>query len=110
MVQGFYHSVLGLPISLGAIQKVIDRASEATLPHYEAIRDKARSSKVNHIDETPWYDSGGLHWLWVMVSPVIAFFMVHGKRVMTPINQDQNLRYLKHPILPLSICSRNKAL
>ena len=24
--------------------------------------------------------------------------------VMTPINQDQNLRYLKHPILPLSIC------
>ena len=58
MIQGFCHSVLGLPISLGAIQKVIDRASEAILPHYEAIRDKARSSKVNHIDETPWYNSG----------------------------------------------------
>jgi len=73
--------VPGLPISLGAIQKVIDRASEAILPHYEAFQDKARSSKVNHIDKTPWYNSGsGLHRLWVMVSPVIAFFMVHGKR------------------------------
>jgi len=51
MLQGFCHSVLGLPISLGAIQKVIDRASEAILPHYEAIQNKARSSKVNHIDE-----------------------------------------------------------
>ena len=80
MIQGFCHSVLGLPISLGAIQKVIDRASEAILPHYEAIQNKARSSKVNHIDETPWYNSGGLHWLWVMVNPLIAFFMVHGKR------------------------------
>ena len=73
MLQGFCHSVLGLPISLGAIQKVIDRASEAILPHYEAIRDKGRSSKVNHIDETPWYNSGGLHWLWVMINPMIAF-------------------------------------
>jgi len=41
MVQGFCHLVLGLPISLGAIQKVIDHASEAILPHYEAIQDKA---------------------------------------------------------------------
>ena len=45
MVQDFCHSVLGLPINLGAIQKVIDRASEAILPHYEAIQNKARSSK-----------------------------------------------------------------
>lgn len=79
-IQTFCSSVLGFKISLGAIQKVIDRASKAILPHYEAIRDKARSVEVNHIDETTWKNCGKLNWLWVMASPVVAFFMVHTNR------------------------------
>jgi len=79
-IQSFCSSVLGVKISLGAIQKVIDRASKAILPHYEAIRDKARSVEVNHVDETTWKNSGKLNWLWVMASPVVAFFMVHTNR------------------------------
>jgi len=80
MVQSFCSSVLEIPISLGAIQKVIDRASEAIKPHYEAIGAKARAMEVNHVDETPWYNGGKLNWLWVMVSPAAAFFMVHTNR------------------------------
>jgi transposase len=80
MVQTFCSSVLDLPISLGAIQKVIDRVSEAIKPHYEAIRDKARASKVNHMDETPWHKSGKLNWLWVMANKAVAFFMIHTNR------------------------------
>lgn len=80
MVQSFCSSVLGIPISLGAIQKVIDRGSEAVKPHYEAIGDRARTEEVNHVDETPWYNGGKLNWLWVMASPVAAFFMVHTNR------------------------------
>ena len=80
MVQSFCSSVLELPISLGAIQKVIDRASEAIEPHYEAIRDQARASKVNHLDETPWYQGGKLNWLWVMANSVGAYFMIHNHR------------------------------
>ncbi len=38
LVQDFCHSVLRVPISLGAIQKVIDRTSQALLPHDEASR------------------------------------------------------------------------
>ena len=79
-IQSFCSSVLGCTISLGAIQKIIDRASRAILPHYEAIRDKARSVAVNHVDETTWKNSGKLNWLWVMASPVVAFFMVHTHR------------------------------
>ena len=80
MVQTFCSSVLELPISLGAIQKVIDRASEAIKPHYEAIRDKARTSRVNHLDETPWHKGGKLNWLWVMANSAVAFFMIHTNR------------------------------
>ena len=79
-IQAFCSSVLGCNISLGAIQNIIDRASRAILPHYEAIGDKARAVAVNHVDETPWKNSGKLNWLWVMANSVVAFFMVHTNR------------------------------
>src|SRR5208337_1604098 len=80
MVQRFCSSVLRIPISLGAIQKVIDRASKAIEQHYEAFKDKARACRINHVDETPWHKGGKLNWLWVMTNPVVAFFMIHTNR------------------------------
>jgi transposase len=80
IVQNFCASVLGLPISLGAIQKVIDRASAAIEPHYDAIGDAVRSAPVNHVDETSWRRLGRLAWLWVMGNAWTAFFMIHAHR------------------------------
>jgi transposase len=79
-VQEFCSSVLGVPISRGAIQRVVDRVSEAITPHDEAIAEKARGVPVNYLDETAWYQHGVLAWLWVMVNPTVAFFMVHASR------------------------------
>jgi len=79
-IQTFLNSVLGVPISQGAIQKVIDRGSQATLPYYEAIKQAAREAHVNHLDETPWHDGGKLKWLWVMANTTVAFFMIHTNR------------------------------
>ena len=72
----FVKSVLGVAISRGAIQRAIDRTSEAIKPLYEAIGQAARQAKVNYIDETPWYQNGILMWLWVMVNPSVAFFKI----------------------------------
>lgn len=52
IVQKFCASILGIPISLGAIQKISDRVSSAIEPHYQEIGDVARQSEVNQIDET----------------------------------------------------------
>lgn len=79
-VQEFCGSVLGVPISQGAIQRAVDRVSEALKPHYEAIAEKARSAPVNYIDETSWYQHGVLAWLWVMVNTTAAFFKVQASR------------------------------
>jgi len=79
-IQTFLWSVLGVPISQGGIQKVIDRVSRAIEPHYEAIKETARSSPINHLDETPWYDGGKLKWLWVMANHTVAFFMIQSRR------------------------------
>ena len=79
-VQDFCHSVLGLCISTGGIQRVIDRMSNAIEPIYDEIGNQARRQEVNGIDETSWFKSGKLHWLWTMVNSVVAFFMIHPNR------------------------------
>jgi transposase len=68
MVQTFCASVLQIPISLGAIQKVLDRVAQA------------RHARVNYIDETPWFLSNTLQWLWVMVSDRAALYLIHPHR------------------------------
>ena len=40
MVQSFCASVLGVPISLGAIQKVLDRVTQAIDPYYAVMASK----------------------------------------------------------------------
>jgi transposase len=63
-VQEFCASVLGGPISRGAIQRAVDRVSAAITPH----------------DETAWYQHGVLAWLWVMVNTTVALFKVQASR------------------------------
>lgn len=73
-------SFLNFPISLGAIQKVIDRVSAAILPHYQVIAQTARQAFVNGIDETIWKMNGKLMYIWAMVNSNVAFFMMHQRR------------------------------
>jgi len=80
MVQEFCQSVLGVHISRGAIQRAVDRVSEAITPYYAAIAAKARRAEVNYIDETAWYQHGVLAWLWVMVNTTVALFKVQASR------------------------------
>jgi transposase len=80
MGQTLCASVLQIPISLGAIQKVLDRVAQAIEPHYSAIAMQARHARVNSIDETPWFLTNTLQWLWVMASSPVAFYMIHPHR------------------------------
>ena len=80
IVQSVCASVLRVPISLGAIQKVLDRVTQAIAPYYAVIAQQARHAPVNYIDETPWYCRNALEWLWVMASERVAFYMIHPRR------------------------------
>lgn len=78
--QEFCRSVLKFKISLGAIQKVIDRVSQAIKPHYQAIAKVAHQSEVNGIDESPWKKNGVLMYLWAMVNKSVAYFKIQQHR------------------------------
>jgi transposase len=79
-VEDFIQNVFEVPISTGAIQKVIDRVSEALSPVHAAIGANVRGAAVNHVDETSWQQAGVLKWLWTMTNALGSFFMVHSKR------------------------------
>lgn len=86
-VQQFLSSVLGVSISTGALQKVIDRVSCAIEPAYERIGHVARSDSVGYIDETSWFKAGKLQWLWVMVTAGVALYLVHPRRSREAFNE-----------------------
>jgi transposase len=79
-LQTFGASVLQVPLSLGAIHKMLDRVAHAIEPHYQAMARQARQATVNSIDETPWFLTNTLHWLWVMAREAVAFSMSHPHR------------------------------
>jgi transposase len=78
--QDFVLSVLGVPISQGAIQNILERASQAIAPHYETIKAVVHAATVNHADETVWKQKKLLEWLWLLCNQKAAFFMLHGSR------------------------------
>lgn len=78
--QDLLFSVFGIPISQGAIQNILERASQAIEFHYESIKEVVHTSKVNHADETSWKRKKTLEWLWLLCSLDTAFFMVHASR------------------------------
>jgi transposase len=79
-VQDLCASICSIPLSKGAIQKMVDRVSTAIGPYYDTIGQVARSAAVNYIDETSWLVHGDRHWLWVMANPEVAYFQIHPTR------------------------------
>lgn len=78
--QDFLFSVLGIRISQGAIQRVLERVSQAIEPHYGAIKEAVQSFDVNHADETVWKQRKTLEWLWLLCGTQAAYFMIHASR------------------------------
>lgn len=80
LIRDCCQSVLHMPMSLGAVQKVIDRVSEALAPHSELMAELAHQAPVGSIDETPWYCQNMLPWLWTMATATGTLSLIHPHR------------------------------
>ncbi len=83
-LQTFVLDFLGIPISQGGIQKVLQRVSDAIVPHYDMIAKGSREYWYNHMDETssPTFGPAGkhIHWMWVMCNKSFSFFKIDEHR------------------------------
>jgi transposase len=62
-----------LRVNRSTIARAVDRVARRGEPTWHALRDAARRSMVNGIDETGWNVAAQLHWLSVAVSAQVTF-------------------------------------
>src|SRR6266571_3136572 len=62
-----------LRVNRSTICRAVDRVARRGEATWHALRDVARRSLVNGIDETGWNVAAQLRWLWVVVSEQVTF-------------------------------------
>jgi len=63
----------GLGVNRSTICRAVDRIAQRGESTWNALRDAARRSMVNAVDETGWNVEAQLRWLWVVVSEQVTF-------------------------------------
>jgi hypothetical protein len=70
----------GLSFSTGAISQSQEPVAEWLEPLYDQVGETIRQAPVAHADETTHFREQHRHWLWVLCTPQLAFFMIHASR------------------------------
>lgn len=63
----------GMQVQRSTICRAVDRVARKGQPTWKALRQAARRSQVNGIDETGWRVDAQLRWLWAVVSESVTF-------------------------------------
>jgi len=85
-------TIFGIDICLGSVCKLHQEVSESLAPAHAKARETLSEQPVLNIDETGWKTQGKGRWLWVFVTPVVAFFHVaasRGSKVLKEILGDE---------------------
>ena len=79
-IQEFLHDWTNTELSIGTIDRCIREAGIACAPVVEKLVAELQQSELLHLDETHWYESGKLHWLWVAINTKTAVFHIGSRR------------------------------
>jgi transposase len=75
-----FKTIFGIDISLGSVCNLHQEVSHALEPSYEEIKKALPQQKVVNVDETGWRSMGRARWLWIFVTPSLAFFTLFPSR------------------------------
>ena len=79
-IQEFLKDWTNTELSIGTIDRCIRETGIACVPVVEELVEQLQKADILHLDETHWYESGKLHWLWVAVSTKTAVFHIGSRR------------------------------
>jgi transposase len=85
-------TIFGIDICLGSVCKLHQEVSESLASAHGEAKEALPEQPVLNIDETGWKTQGKGRWLWVFVTPVVAFFHVaasRGSKVLKEILGDE---------------------
>lgn len=72
--------MFGIPISVGALNKVIMRVGGALKDPWEELKEAVKNAQVVHIDETGWRLKGNQQWMWLAASSLAACYQIDPSR------------------------------
>jgi len=72
--------LLGVPMSQGSLQRLLENASEALAPSMDTLQERVRMAKGLHCDETRWRCNGQSKYLWCAVTDTFSYFWIHASR------------------------------
>ncbi len=115
-IQSLLEMQWGLHFSTGAISEAQELVAEWLGSLVEHIAETVRQAPVAHANETTHFRGPSRHWLWVLCTPQLAFFMVHASRGMKAARQlledfsgilvtDHHGAYRLHPLAQRQLCS-----
>ncbi len=79
-IQEFLKDWTNTELSIGTIDRCIRETGIACVPVVEELVEQLQQADILHLDETHWYESGKLHWLWVAISTKTAVFHIGSRR------------------------------
>lgn len=71
----FFSDVMGLPVSVGGINHILNRLVRKALPHYEQIKERLYGSVFIGTDETGVKVNGGKDWMWTWQNDDLTFIV-----------------------------------
>jgi transposase len=98
-VEQLLETVLGIQISLGTTQKLVEETSEALAASCQELERQLPKEPVLNSDETGWRSMGERRWLWALVASSFVFFTVAASR------SSQVLIHLLGTVFPGILCS-----
>ena len=76
-------SLYGVSVSEGEVHSVLEQMAAAYGPVYDRFREEMREAPAKYMDETPWWVSGQMAYLWVGATPTEAVYHVGSTRAHT---------------------------
>jgi len=98
-VEQLLETALGIEISLGSTQKLVEESSEALAATCQELERQLPQEPVLNSDETGWRSMGERRWLWALVASWFVFFTVAASR------SSQVLIHLLGTVFPGVLCS-----
>ena len=98
-VEQLLTTALGIEISLGSAQKLVEESSEALSATCQELEQQLPLEPVLNSDETGWRSMGERRWLWALVASSFVFFTVATTRSSTV------LIHLLGTVFPGILCS-----
>ena len=68
--------LLALELSVGLIDQTVQQAARAVAPLEEGLVGDIERAALAHADETSWREAGQVLWLWVLIVPYTALFLI----------------------------------